>query len=137
MNRMLMIPAVAALLVAGIAVAQPKDGPRGLPFDANKDGVVTLDEAVAAAKARFTAADANKDGKLTAEEMKAARPGRGGKGHNGKGKMFERMDANNDGKLTRDELRTKSDEHFAKLDTNKDGVVTREEAKNAHPQRKH
>jgi Ca2+-binding EF-hand superfamily protein len=106
--------------------------------DSNKDGVVTLDEAVAAAKARFAAADANKDGKLTADEMKNARPhGRHGKGGPGKGKMFDRFDTNKDGKLTRDELRAKSDEHFTKLDANKDGVVTREEAAKAHPPRKH
>lgn len=140
MNRILIVPAVAALFAASIAGAEPQGGPRGpMNADSNKDGVVTLDEAVAAAKARFAAADANKDGKLTAEEMKSARPhGRhGGKGGPGMGKMFDHFDTNKDGKLTRDELRAKSDEHFTKLDANKDGVVTREEAAKAHPPRQH
>lgn len=137
MNRILIVPAIAALFAASIAGAEPQGGPRGpMNADSNKDGVVTLDEAVAAAKARFAAADANKDGKLTAEEMKNARPhgrhgGKGGPG--GMGKMFDHFDTNKDGKLTRDELRAKSDEHFTKLDANKDGVVTREEAEKARP----
>jgi Ca2+-binding EF-hand superfamily protein len=141
MNRIFIAPVIVTLFAASIAGADPKDGPRGpMGADANKDGVVTLDEAVAAAKARFAAADTNKDGKLSADEMKNVRPhGRhGGKGGGpGPAKMFERLDANKDGKLTRDELRAKSDEHFTKLDVNKDGVVTREEAAKAHPPHHH
>ena len=140
MNRILIVPVIATLFAASIAGAESKDGPRGpMHADTNKDGVVTLDEAVAAAKARFAAADTNKDGKLSADEMKQMRPhGRhGGKGGHGPGQMFDRLDANKDGKLTRDELRAKSDEHFTKLDANKDGVVTREEAQKAHPPHQH
>lgn len=140
MNRMLIVPAIATLFAAGVAVAEPQGGPRGpMHADTNKDGVVTLDEAVAAAKARFALADKNKDGKLSAEEMKDARPGRhhGGKGGFGPEKMFERLDANKDGKLTRDEMRAKSDEHFTKLDANKDGAITKDEAEKARPSHKH
>lgn len=41
--------------------------------DANKDGVVTEDEAVSFAKAKFAEVDADKDGKLTKEEAKTHR----------------------------------------------------------------
>lgn len=40
--------------------------------DANKDGAVTRDEAVAAALKHFDMMDANKDGKVTPDERKAA-----------------------------------------------------------------
>jgi len=40
--------------------------------DANKDGAITKDEAVAGALRHFDMADANKDGKLTPAERKAA-----------------------------------------------------------------
>jgi hypothetical protein len=42
-------------------------------FDANKDGRVTLQEALAKPLQRFDQADANKDGTVTPEERKAAR----------------------------------------------------------------
>jgi len=41
-------------------------------MDANGDRVITRDEFVAGALARFDAADANHDGKLTPEERRAA-----------------------------------------------------------------
>ena len=44
-----------------------------LRADANKDGKVSLSEAMAKPMARFEGADANKDGTLTPEERKAAR----------------------------------------------------------------
>lgn len=45
-------------------------------MDANKDGTVTKDEAVAAAMTRFSAADTNKDGKVTTAEFDAAKAAR-------------------------------------------------------------
>lgn len=45
-------------------------------MDANKDGTVTKDEAVAAAITRFSAADTNKDGKVTTAEFDAAKAAR-------------------------------------------------------------
>lgn len=47
--------------------------------DADGDGVVTRDEAMAQAAARFARADANGDGRLDAAEQ-AARPPRGARG---------------------------------------------------------
>ena len=42
-------------------------------LDANKDGVVTRDEAIAAATARFDKLDTNHDGKIDQAEMAAAK----------------------------------------------------------------
>ena len=78
---------ILALVLAGTAMplaAQtptPTPPPAGGPMmggmlmraDANGDGVVTRDEATAAADTRFDRLDANHDGTVTADEMRAAR----------------------------------------------------------------
>lgn len=50
-----------------------RHGRGGPGFDADRDGVLTREEARAAALARFDRVDANKDGTLTVEERQAAR----------------------------------------------------------------
>ena len=72
-----------ALGTASIAFANEGFGP-GKHFakiDANADGKVTKAEHAKAADARFTLMDANKDGVLTMDEMKHGRGMRGGHGH--------------------------------------------------------
>ncbi|MEQ1610919.1 MAG: calcium-binding protein [Hyphomonadaceae bacterium] len=75
--------AATLALVAGVASAQPPDGPRGgdrgpkggfglLQFDANADGRLTKAEFDSAQKTRFDKIDANKDGSATPEEFQAA-----------------------------------------------------------------
>jgi hypothetical protein len=46
-------------------------GDRLMRLDANKDGTITRDEAVAAATARFDKLDANRDGKIDQTEIAA------------------------------------------------------------------
>jgi hypothetical protein len=59
-----------ATLVSGFALAHGGGGHGGKRhMDTNKDGKITLDEALAGAKARFAKVDANKDGSLTREEL--------------------------------------------------------------------
>ena len=84
--------------------------------DANKDGKVTLAEALAAGKERFDKKDANKDGAITKDEVK----------DRGK-RMLERADANKDGKVTRAEGETLVREIFTRFDKNKDGAITKDE----------
>ncbi len=84
--------------------------------DANKDGKVTLAEAVAAGQARFDHKDANKDGAITKDEAK----GRGER-------LFERADANKDDKVTRAESEALVREGFTRFDKNKDGVLSQDE----------
>lgn len=106
-------------------------------IDANKDGKVTLAEAKAAEKARFTAADTNKDGRLTTEELQAHRasmhgdrPGNAERAHKHKGhgeKFFAKVDVNGDGAIDATESAAKAEKMFARMDGNSDGVVTQDE----------
>ncbi len=86
MNRFLIGSAIAVSLVAGAAVAQDQAAdksadaraPHGwarmlAKVDTNKDGAVSLDEMLTAAKARFAKQDANNDGKITQDEAMAWR----------------------------------------------------------------
>lgn len=90
--------------------------------DTDKDGKVTLAEALWAGKQRFDSKDANKDGALSKDEVK----GRGER-------MFERIDANHDGKVTRAESETFVREVFTRFDKNKDGVLTQDEMPKGPP----
>lgn len=72
-----------ALGTASVAFANGGFGP-GKHFakiDTNADGKVTKAEHAKAAEARFTLMDANKDGVLTMDELKHGRGMRGGHGH--------------------------------------------------------
>lgn len=117
MKKTIAAALLGATLLGGGALAAVQDKPApAARADANQDGVVTRQEALAAAEARFARADANKDGKLTAEERRAARPhhrGHGGKhgmrgGDRGemRAKMLQRFDADKDGKLSEAERST-------------------------------
>lgn len=123
-------------------------------LDANKDGVITRDEAIAAADARFAKLDTNGDGRITQDEMKArhdamrakwqqrrgdqsadadaARQHRGSRGmhrhgpHHG-GMEMKRLDANNDGIITKAEAEAAATARFDKVDTNHDGKIDQAE----------
>jgi Ca2+-binding EF-hand superfamily protein len=145
MNRVFLAAALASASFMGIAlvgptVAQTAPAPKG---DANGDGVMTRDEAMAQADARFDRMDANKDGKLTADEMRPRRPmgdasatppappptdgaappaGSAGPGGRGE-RMFARLDTNGDGAIDREEFRAQAAQRFDRMDTNKDGKI--------------
>ena len=142
MNRVFLAAALASASFMGIALvgstaAQTAPAPAG---DSNGDGVMTRDEAMAQADARFDRMDANKDGKLTADEMRPRRPmgdasatppapppadaaappaGSAGRGE----RMFARLDANGDGAIDRDEFRAQAARRFDRVDANKDGKI--------------
>ena len=156
MNKWIWGSAIAAVAIAGVAVAQQEPATGGKPHgwakmlekaDTNKDGAISLDEALAAAKARFARTDTNNDGKITQQEAMAwhqqhhdrmmarggpdgregGRPGWRGPGGpvgpGGPGAMLARLDADHDGKLTRAEFEAP----FDRMDTNHDGVVDQAE----------
>ncbi|HEU0044592.1 hypothetical protein [Sphingomonas sp.] len=66
---------LAALLsITGTAIAQdapppPRGGGMLMRADANNDGVLTREEAIAQATERFDRMDLDRDGKLTREEL--------------------------------------------------------------------
>lgn len=115
------IPIVSALALAtavtGLALAHP-GMPKGQFFermDTNKDGKVTVAEAEALGKAKFTALDKNKDNVLAGDELEGPHP------------RFKRADANGDGKVTLAEATAKGQAMFTRLDKNNDKVLTRDE----------
>ena len=145
MNRVFLAAALASasfmtVALVGPTTAQTAPAPKG---DANGDGVLTRDEAMAQADARFDRMDANRDGKLTPDEMRPHRPmgesgatppppppppadgaappppGAGGRGE----RMFARLDTNSDGVIDREEYRALAAQRFDRMDTNKDGKI--------------
>ncbi len=92
--------------------------------DANKDGVVTLDEVLAAAAKRFDLMDRNKDGVLDkadrdamTAEMDAYRVKR----------FLHAYGAGKDGRLTREQYFAAAKERFAEQDRNNDGRLDRDD----------
>jgi hypothetical protein len=147
MNRVFLAAALAsasfmAVALVGPTAAQTAPAARG---DANGDGVLSRDEAMAQADARFDRLDVNKDGKLTPDELQPRRqmggadaappppppppadgssplpPPTGGRGFGGR--MFARLDTNGDGVVDREEFRAQAAQRFDRMDTNKDGKV--------------
>jgi len=146
MNRVFLAAALASasfmtVALVGPTAAQTAPAARG---DANGDGVLSRDEAMAQADARFDRLDTNKDGKLTPDEMPSHRrmggadaappppppadgaspppaAGPGGRGFGGR--MFARLDTNGDGVIDREEYRALAAQRFDRMDTNKDGKV--------------
>jgi hypothetical protein len=111
-----------ATLVSGFALAHGGGGHGGKRhMDTNKDGKITLDEALAGAKTRFAKVDANKDGSITKDEAK------GPFAH-----KLEKKDTNKDGKLTLAEMEAGVRTWFQTADKNKDSVLTGDEMRMGH-----
>jgi EF hand len=86
--------------------------------DANKDGVIDIDESVANSILIFATLDKNKDGYLSFDELPGYDPNR-----------LKRADRDDDGKLSVGEVASDRVWEFFEADTNKDGVVTFEEVR--------
>jgi Ca2+-binding EF-hand superfamily protein len=97
--------------------------------DTNKDGAVTLDEALAAADKRFAGLDRNKDGVIDAADRDALRT----ETVDYRVKRFiHYFGADADGKVTKEQFAAKAKERFARMDLNNDGTVSRDERPGWH-----
>ena len=92
--------------------------------DADKDGVVTRDEVLAAADKRFATLDRNKDGALDKADADALR--KDTVDYRAR-RFIHRFGADSDGKVTKEQFFAKAKERFARLDRNSDGTVSRGE----------
>jgi Ca2+-binding EF-hand superfamily protein len=92
--------------------------------DANKDGVITLDEVLAQASKRFDLMDRNKDGALDKSDFDALRKEMTDYRVQ---RFMHRFGADKDGKVTREQFMNAAKERFARLDANKDGKADRED----------
>lgn len=101
------------------------------PQDGNKDGLVSKDEYLQSAEAKFKEKDSNSDQKLSKEELEGAAdskklPPAGGADTE---KVFTKMDANGDKQITPEEYSAARSKWFTTLDKNADGKVTMDELK--------
>jgi hypothetical protein len=148
MKKFVLAAALGATALSGTAVAQtsapaPADRPmppRGGPMmmsDIDRDGIVTRDEAAAAADRRFAEMDTNHDGKISGDERRAMREHR-------REMRDERREA--DGRpprpprdddrgprrgpqreMTQKEFRDRALAMFDRVDTNHDGRIDQQE----------
>jgi Ca2+-binding EF-hand superfamily protein len=92
--------------------------------DANRDGVITRDEAVAGAERRFAALDRNKDGTLDKADGDELRKETADYRVQ---RFMHRYGADSDRKVTKEQFFAKAKERFARLDRDGDGTVSRGE----------
>jgi Ca2+-binding EF-hand superfamily protein len=101
-------------------------GPMGFlrGADANKDGAITVDEAVAGVMKEYERFDRNKDGTVDTADRDAMRK----EMTDYRVKRFvHAFGADKDGKVTREQFFAKAKERFAQMDRNADGKVTRDD----------
>ena len=92
--------------------------------DANKDGVITLDEVLAAADKRFQLLDRNKDGAIDTADFNALRKEMTDYRVQ---RFIHHFGADKDGKVTREQFMAKAQDRFAQMDLNNDGVINADE----------
>jgi len=97
-----------------------------LSADANRDGVVTLNEYLAAATGKFKELDVAGNGRVTAEEM-ANSPLAHKRAEHVAERIARRLDTNGDGRVSKDEFLATAKARFAKLDKNGDGFLSADE----------
>lgn len=91
-------------------------------LDANHDGVVSKDEFIAAASARFQQFDSQGSGKVTAAQIVAS-PQAQQRAERAAMRVLKHLDANRDGAVSQDEYAAVAQKRFARLDRNGDGFI--------------
>ena len=125
---------IAALAVASTAQAgdPPPAHPAGYGLDANRDGVVSREEAKASSRlsGSFEAWDKNKDGQLDQAEMTAHREAMRGEMRARAWERWKAADKDGDGSLSREEAEASMPHmagNFEVMDADKDGRISQDE----------
>lgn len=146
LHHRIVLAALAGLgaVTSAPVLAQPMGG--GMMRDPYGELTIPRKNAEAQAAAGFAAMDANKDGMLSVDELRAARPAppprsggdgppagpdRGGRGGPDMDRMARMMDANGDGKVMRDEFIAGTLRRFDLMDADHDGNLTKAERQEA------
>jgi hypothetical protein len=137
MKTVSILAALGLACAALVVYADPASGPQGgahphrhggfaqlmKAADANGDGVLTRDEALAFAAKRFDAIDANHDGQVTADEVRASFQQK-------RAQRWAKLDTDGDGRISKAEAQANAPrlaQRFDQLDANGDGFLTPEE----------
>ena len=160
MKKIFLAAALCTTAMAGSAPAFAQQAPPPPPPghhvgpDANGDGIVTREEALAAADRMFARLDTNKDGQISPEEMNARHHRRGKHPMNPQARkaMLDRFDTDKDGTLSPEERQAaraawaakraerknarpdrtdarqeRKAKHFARMDTDGNGMISQPE----------
>jgi len=100
-------------------------------LDGNHDGIITLNEYVAAAVAKFKKMDVAGTGRVTADAI-ANSPQAHERAEHVAARVAKRLDANGDGVVSRDEFLAAARQRFAKMDANGDGFISADEIGQRH-----
>jgi Ca2+-binding EF-hand superfamily protein len=113
---------------------QARGQERFASVDTNTDGLVSLDEFLAAHDDRVASLDADGDGLFTAEELSAfAGPGGHSPPVRAIERRMERADSDGDGALSHDEIESAHALRFEAADADADGFLSFDEAREARP----
>lgn len=136
-----LVPAALFAATDATTTKAPAAGPRGdhgffKRIDTNGDGIVSHEEALAAANARvekdFATYDLNHDGQITQDEVKEVHEQRRAEAQAKFEARFKQADTNGDGQLSKDEVQAGMPflaRGFDRIDTNKDGELSLDEIK--------
>ena len=100
--------------------------------DANKDGVITREEALAARAKLFGSFDTDNSGTVNTEELDAGlTPKFNTMKTRARYRLLSRFDANGDGQISKEEFDKNALWRFDRADVNNDGKITRDEVMNS------
>jgi Ca2+-binding EF-hand superfamily protein len=136
MKLQLLTALVTMSMLSGVSMAD-RGGNKFLHFfDANSDGMVTMDEFTAASSQRFIRMDADKNGQVSQDEFKTYMEQRQAERSQAR---YQKMDSNGDGQVSQTEYvdyqTHRAERKYARMDKDGNGVVSKDEYANVRSKR--